>query len=476
MKVKNILGFSVGPIGAALLGFISLPVLAWYFSPEDIGRISMLQIVISFTVVLCSLGLDQAYVRDFHETKDKSELLKTAVLPGLLVLLLICLSIFTYSSELISKLLFAIPSSFFSLIVIVSLLSAFLSRFLSLILRMQEKGFAFSMSQLLPKLLFLIIICLYVVSKKSLSFDKLLIAQFVSILVVFLIYSWNTRFEWIPAIIKKIEFKKLCEMIHFGLPLVFGGIASWALTAMDRIFLRSLSSFEELGIYSIAISIAAAVGILSGIFNTIWAPIVFKWSAKNENLDKVPIIGKYVLIIIYFILCLIGMFSWLIPYALPQAYESVQFLVVACVVSPLFYLLSEIVGIGITLTRRTKFSLFAALIAASFNAIGNYLLVPSYGATGAVASTAFSFWIFLICRAEFSSAVWRKFPRVHLYSTTLLCLVFALWYAFFGEYLGRLAIILWIILFLIGLYFFRSSIRIIWKELSYWYLKSKYNF
>ena len=93
MNKSKIIGFAVGPIGAAVLSFASLPILAWYFSAEDIGRISMLQVVISFSVLIFSLGLDQAYVREYHEVADKAVLLKTAVLPGLIILLLVLLSV-----------------------------------------------------------------------------------------------------------------------------------------------------------------------------------------------------------------------------------------------------------------------------------------------------------------------------------------------------------------------------------------------
>lgn len=475
MKLKNILGFSVGPLGAALLGFISLPILAWYFSPEDIGRLSILQVVISFSVILCSLGLDQAYVREFHEVTDKPALLKVAVFPGLLILLLVCFGVFVYSPQFISQYLFSINSSYISLIVIFCLISAYLSRFLSLILRMKEKGLAFSMSQLLPKLLFLVIIGSYVYSKSILSFNKLLIAQFLSIILVLIVYLWNTRLEWIPAIAKKIDFYKLRDMLNFGLPLVFGGIASWTLTAMDRIFLRGLSSFGELGIYSIAVSIGAAAGIVSGIFNTIWAPIVFKWSAEGKDLNKILVINNYALIVVYFVLCLTGIFSWLIPYVLPKSYESVQFLVVGCMIVPLFYLLSEISGVGITLSRKTKFSLIASLVAAVVNAIGNYLLIPSYGANGAVAATAIAFWVFLVCRTEFSFIVWRKAPRAQLYIITFLCLICAVWYAILGVKVNNLGFVPWLALFFLGLYIFKPSIHLIWLDVNKWLLKKKYN-
>ncbi|WP_372871868.1 oligosaccharide flippase family protein [Paenalcaligenes niemegkensis] len=69
MTPKKIAAFAIGPIGGALLSLITLPVITWFFTQEDVGRIAMFQVAISFSVLLFSLGLDQSYVREFHEEK-----------------------------------------------------------------------------------------------------------------------------------------------------------------------------------------------------------------------------------------------------------------------------------------------------------------------------------------------------------------------------------------------------------------------
>lgn len=458
MNKAKIIGFAVGPIGAALVGFISLPILAWYFSIEDIGRISMLQVITSFAVIIFSLGLDQAYVREYHESNNRYLLLRGTALPGLIILVFVGFIIFITSPQALSMWLFGINNVNFSIFILVCLLCSFLSRFLSLILRMQERGLAFSMSQLLPKLLFLSVIVFYVLSSALLSFQKLLIAQLLSVIITLLIYSWNTREEWFPALSQNINYFELKGMLQFGFPLVVGGICYWALIAMDRVFLRSFSSFKELGIYSIAASAAAAAGIVSGIFTTIWAPTVFKWAAVNENLNKIDAISEHMLALVYFVLCFSGIFSWIIPYVLPEGYSFVQYLVVACMIAPLFYMVSETTAVGIAISRKTKYSLYASFIAGTINAIGNYLLVPDYGAVGAAISTAVAFWFFVVARTEFSCLVWRKIPRIKLYLTTLLCLSGAVCYALIGSSTDSWLIVMWFVLFIIGFYVFRRSI------------------
>lgn len=458
MNKSKIIGFAVGPIGAAVLSFASLPILAWYFSAEDIGRVSMLQVVISFSVLIFSLGLDQAYVREYHEVADKAVLLKTAVLPGLIILLLVLLSVFLYSPPFLSRLLFEVESSVYSAVILCCLVSSFFSRFLSLILRMQERGLAFSMSQVLPRLLFLLMIGSCVLSGVSLGFDKLIAAQALSIIVVFLIFAWNTRDEWSFSLKKRIDIQYVKSLLCFGLPLIFGGMASWVLFAMDRVFLRRLSSFEELGIYSIASSVAAVAGIVSGVYTTIWAPIVFKWVASGEGLEKVDRVSEHVLASVCFMLCLSGMMAPIIPYFLPKEYASVQYLVVACMIVPLFYMVSEATSIGIGISRKSSYTLLASCMAAAINILGNYLLVPIYGAAGAAVSTALALWVFMVCRTEMSCLVWRKIPRVKLYATTFVCLSCAILSSLLGEKGGYKLVMGWFFLFISGFVVFNGSV------------------
>ncbi|MNQ69615.1 Polysaccharide biosynthesis protein [compost metagenome] len=459
MNRSKILGFMIGPIGSAILGFATLPIMAWFFSAEDIGRISMLQLACSFAVILFSLGMDQSFVREYHETDKKPALLKNAATPGLLLLAATLLSLTIYDPDLISKVLFSVDNSTASFLTITCLITAYISRFLSLILRMQEKGLAFSMSQLLPKILFLALIGTYTLINIELNFNKLIIAHSISILAVMFFYSWNTKKDWTPAISEHLDKSRIIPMVKFGLPLIAGGLASWAMMATDKILLRSLSSFEELGIYSIATSIAMAAGVLSGIFTTIWAPTVFKWASEGINTENIDKISEHVLAVVILIFILTGLFAWTLPYFLPRSYAPVQYLVTSCIAAPLLYALSEATSIGISITRKTAYAMIASILAATLNFIASYWMIPKYGALGASASTALAFWFFLICRTELSCLAWRKVPRIKLYSTTSICLIVSISVAFLGEKYKITGLFVWAILVGLWAITFKASIN-----------------
>lgn len=415
MNARKVLAFSVGPIGAAVLGLITLPIVAWLFSPEDIGRLTMLNVTVSFALLLFSLGLDQAYVREFHEVQDKPGLLKAVFIPGFVILVIALLAI-GLSPWSPSLLLFGIDSPLLTVLLYAAILLSFGSRFLSLILRMQERGLAFSMSQLLPKLLFLVIVLGYVWLGAEAVFDNLIMANFLALLAVFVVYTWNTRKEWLPAFSATIDKAKQSQMIRYAIPLIGSGVAFWGLTAMDKVFLRSLSSFEELGVYSIAVSFAGAALVFQAIFSTVWAPVVFKWAAEGVEPQKIKNVMDYVTLAVVLIWSLAGMFSWVVTYILPPEYNSVQYILLAAMAYPLLYTLSESTGVGIGIKRKTLFSLLAAVVALIANAIGNWVLIPIYGAAGAAMASAVAFFIFFAIRTEASAKLWEGFERWRMYA------------------------------------------------------------
>ncbi|ENW28496.1 lipopolysaccharide biosynthesis protein [Acinetobacter lwoffii] len=469
MNKKKLLGYALGPVGSGLLGFISLPIITWFYSVEDVGRISMLQVFMSFAVLLFCLGLDQAYVREYHEAKSKPALLKTVLFPCLTLSVLSFLLLAVYDLKIISLWLYEIPSTYLSIMTILCFIIALASRFLSLVLRMQERSLAFSMSQLLPKIIFLLIIVNTVWLDFSRDTYSLITANVASVVLAFLVFAWNTRSEWLIALKEKININELKSAFSFGWPLIFGGLASWGLNVMDRLFLRHYSTYTELGIYSITMSVAIVVTIFSGIFNTIWSPMVYKWMSEDKfDYEKIDIILEYVLAAVYFFIILTSLFSWVIPYFLPQQYSNIQYLIVVCLLGPLLYTLSEVTGIGIAVVRKTKFSMFCAIAAMLCSAILNYFLVPQLGASGAAISTAIAFLVFFSLRTTIAALVWRKKIHLKVFLIMITLLTLSSLNLLLEDFRTELYFV-WVGMFFLGIYFFKKILNDFFRKFKYKY-------
>lgn len=424
MNLRSIFGFALGPIASAAFGFVTLPVVAWAFSAEDVGRLNILQVTMSFCLLLLVLGLDQAYVREFHESPDRARLLKACFTPGFVLMVVGALIAIAFAPQ-VSRLLYGAAEPAFFWITLASVVAVFISRFLSLILRMQERGLAFSMSQMIPKALFLIVLGAIFLFDLQRSFLALLVAFFASSIAVVAIYMWNTRAQWRPALTAQLDKKQVQSLLQFGTPLIFSGLAYWGLVATSSVTLRSLSTFSELGIYSVTTSIAGVAAIFQSIFTVVWAPIVYKWVAAGVDASRIDRVARQALAMVCAIFLACGIFSWLADYLLPAQYSAVKYLVLCAIVQPLLYTLSEITCVGIGISRRTSLAIWVTVAALCANVLLSLWLVPLHGAAGAVVANAIAYLIFFIARTEASAHVWRQFPRKRLYASMIFFVTFS---------------------------------------------------
>ena len=459
MNRKKFLLFALGPLGSAIIGLVTLPIIAWYVDSENIGRLTLFQTVLNLSIVFFNLGLDQAYIRNYHQSTFEQNInnFKLIFIPGFL-LFLITIFVFYISNSfhLISIYLFEINSNYISLLVLVSIFFAFLSRIFSIVVRMEERALSFSFGQILQKIVFLIIVLIIgFIFLKNIGFEKLIFAYTFSILITFIFWVLITRKNILYKCNNRISYKDLKDLVVFGLPLMIAGFIAWLLYAIDRFFLKQFSSYHELGLYAMATSIASVAAILSTIFNLIWAPTVYKWINDESKIDKIFSIIQIVFSLVYLILCLSGLFSWLIDFILPYKYSSIQYIIPICVLTPLLYTLSETTVIGISISKKTVFIMLVSIIAVIFSIIANYLMIPLYGAKGAAIATAFSFLILFVGRTELSCILWKKIPRTRLYIYTIILFIFSTCFALYGEEYLILRYV-WLLLFLIGCFSFRK--------------------
>lgn len=473
MNKKTILAYAVGPIGSAILSFASVPLIAWFFSVEDVGKIAIFNVVVSLATLVFCLGLDQAFVREYHSSENKARLIKLVMLPGLILLVIFIVGSVTYDSSLISKWVFDVPSQSLAILVMVCFFAQYISRFLSLILRMQDRALAYSMSQLFPKLFFVIFLMLGVAIGRERDLQQLLSAHTLSACLVFIIFVFNTRRDWLPALTSNVELAQMRPLLHFGFPLVFGSLASWGLNVMDKLFLRYYSTFAELGVYSVTMSVAAVATLFAGIFNTIWAPLVYRWLNEGQvDTQKIDAIGEHVLAAVYFAIVGCGLFAWVVPYLLPAQYAAIEYLLPICLFAPLLYTLSEVTAVGIAIARKTLFSMLASVLAMLTNLLGNYVLVPQFGAAGAATSTLLSFIFFYVLRTEFAKQAWRPIATRKTYTVLAVLTVYVLLnvWVIKGNYIG---IIVAAGLILLGGVLFFNTIQLLWWNLKHNLHKSK---
>ncbi len=405
----------------------------------------MLQTITSLLIILVGLGLDQSYLREYHQSVNRRALFVLVSLPGLFLVSLGFVGILMVEPNLLSSVIFGEEDVRLSYAVIVVVISAYSSRYLSLILRMEERGLAFSMSQLLPKIIFLSGLVLIYLSGNQSTFLWLLIVHLFSILATTFVFAWNTRHVWIGFNYQQhIAAHKLGDLIVFGAPLMFAGLAFWGVEAIDKVMLRYLGSFADLGIYSIAIGIASVAGTLSIIFTTIWVPIAYRWSNESDCAVRIEAVAQKLVAVGSILISLAGACAWMLGFLLPIEYASVQYLVCLCMVPPVLYAIAEVTGSGLGINRKSTPIILITLVAASLNIAGNWLLIPLFGAGGAAISTAITYFIFFILRSEAAMRYWHPMRRKLIYGPISLVTLITILLSLIGPYFPKITTSIWL--------------------------------
>lgn len=464
MNRKKILSFALGPVSAALLAFVTLPLLTWHYPPEVVGQNNVLNVTLSLCTLIFALGLDQAYVREYHESLNREALFKACYLPSLLAMAAACFALLPFASSL-SVVLYASDEAELFYLTVFCVFAAWNNRFLSLILRMEERGLAYSVSQVFPKIVLLGFLFAYYIFEVKPLYVTLIIATACSLSLISMWFFVSARRFLLAAWRAQLSSVQVKGLMRYGLPLIASGLAYWGLQATSTIVLRVEADFYQLAIYAMAMSFAGVATLFQGIFSTLWMPTVYKWVAENENLAQVDRVSYQVLAVIVVLTALAGSLSWVIDFVLPEAFRDVKYILMACMMQPFLYTLSETTVVGLNVVRKTGYTVFVALAAFLVNLFLSFALTAEFGARGAAAANAIAFVCFFVLRTEVAARVWRNFPRMKTYVVVFTLSTLVGLSAVFGRRVENILPWFWCFIFVLSSIYFRAPLFEVLKSM-----------
>jgi O-antigen/teichoic acid export membrane protein len=421
--------FVLGLLGASVISAITVPFLAWFYSPESIGRFSFFLLTVNFAVQIGTLGLEQGYVREYHSAEDRFKLLLETVFPSLILMffLFVLGNVFSMFDEL-AGFVVAEPVVLLGLLIFLAYAFAIAHRFLTVSYRVRSLGAQFCFALVSVKIVFLLgaYFSHLLHFQESFSlYGSYLISMAVPLGVICL--ALIVRFRKAPAVrgARRSGFGFLnFELLRYSFPLLFGALAFWGVKFSGHIGLRYYESFEELAFYSVGVSVAAGLGIFSSIFNTMWFPFLFKAESAGQSRQALRIGLELTLALLILGSGAAGLVAAFIVHLLPETFSGVKFFLPVLVCSTLLYTLSEVTGAGIALSRQTRFGLYAGVAGSVIAILAALLLCDQFGAVGATYAYGLGHLIFFICRTEFGRKLWGGERTALVYLTVLICVLY----------------------------------------------------
>lgn len=418
--IRQLRDFGIGPIIGMGISMLTVPITTRMLAPEEYGKSSLFTLFQSLLLCVGILGLDQGYVR-FYNTKeiDRNNLLQNALFYPLIicaVLISVCLiflkpvSIFLFGSIEIGLM---IAFCFFIPVLL-------LNRFFLLQIRMDIRGKVYSFLNISSQIIsFAILIGLLVLYQKTFRaiIYSTIIALYINTFVIFL-FCDKTFIKQKFVYSSKIQ----KELLSFSLPLVPATLLGWVLNSFDKVGLRTWSDFSQLGLYSAAFKIVALLNIFQTIFCTTWTPVSYKWYEDGVAKEKFEKVSTIVLAGMVILFSFVIVFRDIIMLFLGAEYRNSAKIFVFLLFVPVLYTVSETTCLGIEFSKKTIYNLWLTIISVIINLLGNYLLIPKFGAEGAAITTCISYIVWFWLRTLFSRKLWLKF-RLEKYILNILLLL-----------------------------------------------------
>lgn len=395
--LKHSLVLSVGWIVASGIRLCLLPVFTRYLDTVEYGTVAFLDTAVGLARILLVAGLSSSILRFFNE-KGNPDYQKTVVSTGMQVLLLMSIAAAALSvltAEPMGSLLLGSPGKSALVLLAAGEMIAGLPRLAAeSFLTATRKTTALS-AIIACQALCSAVVNLYLVVYAGLGVRGMLLGNFlVALLFSAALTGWTLkRAGW------RFDRTLLAEMMRFGLPMVPALLAAAAMHQADRLFIRSFSSIEEVGIYSIAYTFPFMLSsILAQNFERIWgASLMYEAARAPDAGYQLRRMCSYTMFIIGIALfgTAVGARSIVSVFTGPSFHEAYRYMA-PIALGVWIYTLHIFVRTGVVLTKKTYLFPVNYGIACGINIALNFILVPYYGGMGAAWTSVITYTWFSI--------------------------------------------------------------------------------
>lgn len=391
------------------IGFIMIPIYTRYLTPSNYGLLELLDLTLTVFAILVALGIESSVIRYynyFDDPKDKQEVFTTSITFALIFSLMILGILEIFSIPICKSILGSAEYLRYFQIIFLCLAVQNVYLVPEAFLIAQKKSVLYSIlsigtlvSSLSLNIIFLVFMDMGVLG----ILLSMLITKIVNGLVVSAITLKSVRYSF--------SWRKLKEIMSFGLPLMPATLGLYIMHFSDRFFIQKFCSLNDVGIYSLGYKFGMILTILvSGPIFRIWDTQRFE-IAKAEDGEKVfrKIFTYYSGIMIFAGLSISVFINEIFSIMAAREYQSGTAVVPLIVLSYILYGMANFFSLGIMITNKTKYAAYIHLSVAGLCILFNMFFISRYGVMGAAISTLLSFLFLSI----FTYSISQKLYPVH---------------------------------------------------------------
>ena len=459
--LKHFIVIGSGTLVNMVLSVFTTPIITRCVAPVDYGKFSVFTMYSNMALMILGLGLDQALVRYYYEEDDvaykRGLLLRCIKWP---ILASIIVSTIITGMSISGKIKFEFNTGILIILCLYTIIQI-IYRFSLLLIRLSYRSKLYSTLNIINKLLYILIalpLIIFICQNDLISLIiAITIAAFVCLLISVIAEKeiWNLR---------KYQINNCCitnrELVKYAYPFIFSmGITSLFQT-IDKISLNMYRSYEEVGIYSSAMTLVNIFAIIQTTFNSLWGPMAIEHYTKKGQ-DKIFYQkgNQVITVIMFFIGISLILCKDVFAILLGEKYREAAYILHFLIFNPIMYTISETTVIGLVFMKKSKLQVIVASGVCLVNIIGNTILVPEYGGKGAAISTGISYIIFFTLRTIMSNHYYYvDYKLKNFYILTFIVMLYAFYNTFTKFNIGT--IIGYVLCLLLLLTLYRDTIKI----------------
>ncbi|SSW69715.1 hypothetical protein AVE30378_03680 [Achromobacter veterisilvae] len=374
---------------SAIVPIMAMPVLTRYLTPADYGLFTIFTIVSMFAGNAFRLELNMALKREYVEAPQKfSPYLSSAIVFSTIMLV---------PYALLVLLLWPFFDTFYGIawqwLFLIVLLVYF--RFSAIVLhhlwQITNRALPFGIWGLAGNILSYGLAILFIL-RMGADWRARAWGEWIAALVAFplAIYylrnQYQLRWAFDPTLMKK--------MLRFSLPLLPSGLMSYVFMVSDRMFIAEFNGAHELGLYSVALQLAAAAGLVFSAVLPAWESWVFTRLGSVDGKAIRKIVARLFAIFLgmcILILILPGMLGFLMPYLTSKDFSSARVFLFPCLLATACAGMFNMISAVLVFMRQTAVVAYVNVGMAIFNFLCLYVFVSNWGAAGAAYGLALTF-------------------------------------------------------------------------------------
>jgi len=373
----------------AIIGAVFFPVLSFYLSPEDLGRVGLFLSINAFLAPLIAGNLENLSWKKRFDEGD-FETFKIVIIQITVALTVLFLGVTLIFSNFLRDMI----GDSYLIQPLIALLDTWIIiksvEFFSEHKHRQGNYLTIS-RQALNFILTILLLELVIADYQARIYGQLLAVLALGIYSI-RSYLKNSAIKQIFSF-KQGQYKSVITFMLLSYP---GLIFHWIIFHSDKFFIEDIVGKEALGIYTMAYALGMAIYIADSAISQVWTSQYYK-IAENNNLKKVYTgIGIQTVLITLIALVLIFVAPLIYKYAIDTGYEAGIQLVPIIVFSYVFFSISDKFKLFIMKSEKVIWITVNNGIAAFINIVLNIVLINKYGITGAAYSTLISYFVLMI--------------------------------------------------------------------------------